>query len=962
MNRLMHLLARIAIRAPAVTLGVLLAATIMLGAAAGDLEVDTGVEGFAPEGGIADTLGEIGDRFEATSSVQVLLDAGPGGDVLERDVLVEVDRLAQALQDDPVIAAVLAPERTGREPVATFALPFVSAAESQDQTLAELDATSARLLIEGVLDAALDQIEPLFSDDLELSPPRARSGLVSVAFDTGTDSADRAAASRRVAALVDEAQLNGLRSSVLSITAIEDGIEAALERDLPVLLGTSLLLVLLVLAWLFRSLADVVVGFLGLLASIVWMIGFAALLGPGGLGVLGAFNQIGIAIPVLLVGLGIDYSVHLTTRYREQRARGDDPDRAAYVTLVTVGVALILATIASVAGFLANVATPLPPIRDFGILAAIGIVAAFLILGGAVPATRTLIDRRLDRRATLRADAETIPATPAELNAPPDAPSPPPVAATSTARHDPRWVRATATLATRHATPALAAAALIVAISSVVASGLDTEFNERDFLPEGDPIVATLDRLDAQFGGDVGERTYVLVDGDTGDPALLAAAAELTPRLVEVEGVRLVGDRPEVVSPFELVERYAELGEQVRDSLAADLEAWDDPVAAAAEVDLPDPIDPDLVDDEDVELPADLEAALRARLPDGRSPLAALVATGDPDELEASVRETIAASIAEERPASLSAADLSALAALPTTQLNLAVLAQRGLPDEVLSDDDRELLSILDDLEAAGYDPAAGPDAVARDAWPDLLAVLARHAPDALADVLDDQGLIMIVSSSAGPDGADRLAADLETAAEPIAAAGTGAEVAVVSDPLVQAEIISSLSAAQLLAILISLASAAVLLVGATILTSRSVGLGLIGIVPSVVALSLVLGTMRLIGLSFNALTATVASIAVGIGVPYGIHLINRFREARSRGMLAEAAIGDSLRNTGPALIGSAVTTGLAFAVLTLSESTPVVQFGQVSTLMIGYALLACLLVQPALLVLWGRRRDVLGR
>ncbi len=962
MNRLMHLLARIAIRAPAVTLGVLLTLTLVLGAAAGNLEVDTGVEGFAPEGGVADTLDDIGERFEAASSVQVLLDAGPGGDVLERDVLVAVDQLAQTLRGDPVIAPVLAPERTGREPIATFALPFASAAETQDQTLAEFNETSAALLIEGVLDAALDQIEPLFSDDLELAPPRARSGLVSVAFDTNADSEDRAAAARQVAALVDEAQLDGLRSSVLSITAIEDGIEAALERDLPVLLGTSLLLVLLVLAWLFRSVADVVVGFLGLIASIVWMIGFSALLGPGGLGVLGAFNQIGIAIPVLLVGLGIDYSVHLTTRYREQRARGDDPDRAAYVTLVTVGVALILATIASVAGFLANVATPLPPIRDFGILAAIGIVAAFLILGGAVPATRTLIDRRLDRRAARRAaeaDTAAVAAANGDALPPPSDVPTPPLAAPAVGR-DPLWVRATAALATRHAAPALAVAALVVAVSSVVASGLDTEFNERDFLPEGDPIVATLDRLDAQFGGDVGERTYVLVDGDPEDAQLLGAAAELAPRLVDIDGVRLVGDRAEVVSPFELVERYAELGEQTRDALAADLEAWDDPVAAAAEVDLPDPIDPDLVDDDDVELPADLEQALSTRLPDGRSPLAALVATSDPDELATSVREAIAQGIAEDRPAGLSDADLAALAALPAAELSLATLAGGGLPDEVLSDDDRELLRILDDLEAAGYDPATGPDAVEDDAWPDLLDVLARHAPDALADVLDDQGLLMIVSSAAGPDGADRLAADLEAAAAPVAA--TGAQVTVVSDPLVQAEIISSLSAAQLLAILISLASAAVLLVGATLLTSRSVGLGLIGIVPSVVALSLVLGTMRLIGLSFNALTATVASIAVGIGVPYGIHLINRFREARSRGMLAEVAIGDSLRNTGPALIGSAVTTGLAFAVLTLSESTPVVQFGQVSTLMIGYALLACLLVQPALLVLWGRRRDVLGR
>jgi predicted RND superfamily exporter protein len=236
---------------------------------------------------------------------------------------------------------------------------------------------------------------------------------------------------------------------------------------------------------------------------------------------------------------------------------------------------------------------------------------------------------------------------------------------------------------------------------------------------------------------------------------------------------------------------------------------------------------------------------------------------------------------------------------------------------------------------------------------------VAEREGDELARLLDDDGLLLILRTAGGADEAQALAADLQATADPVVEAG--GEVTVASDPLMQAEIISSLSAAQLLAIMISLAAAAILLVTATLVSSRSAGLGLIGIVPSVVALVLVLGVMLPLGLAFNALTATVASIAVGIGVPYGIHLINRFREARDHGLHADDAIRDTLRNTGAALVGSAATTGLAFAVLLMSESTPIRQFGAVSTLMIGFALLACLLVQPALLVLWARRRDAIA-
>jgi predicted RND superfamily exporter protein len=934
MTRMLDLLARIAIRVPALTLAVLLAATVAFGAAASTLEVDTGLEGFAPEGGVSDTLDAIDERFGATSAVQLLVDAGPGGDVLTADGLAAAQALEDALAADPAIAAVVGPDRIGRPAIVSYALPF-SMAGTRDTPVTELDPTTLDLVVGEVLDAAGEEIEPLLSDDLERDPPRARSGLLQVEFDAGAPSEDRADAARAAEAIAAATDTPGLRVSVLSFTAIEDAIEAALERELPVLLGVSLLLVLGVLAWLFRSVSDVIVGFFGLMAAIIWMAGIAALLGPNGIGLTGHLTQIAIAVPVLLVGLGIDYSVHLTSRYREQRAVGDDPERSARIAMGTVGFALVLATIASVAGFLANIATPLPPIRDFGIFAAVGIVAAFVILGGAVPATRTLLDRRTAARPDRSPAAERV-----------DAP-------------DPWWVRLTSTLATRHVGAVLGTTGALLVIGGVVATGLGTEFDERDFLPEGDTVIATLDRIETQFGGDIAERTYVVIDGDTSDPGLLAAAARFERQLAAIDGVRTIGDRPQVVSPFELIERLGEVGGRTRMLLASELDGWADPEAAAAGIPLPRPLDPALVEGQDAsaDLPDELLAALEPRLPEGRSATAALVATGDPDELESLVRSVLADDLRASRPAGLTEAQLTALAALPEDELTLASLEAGGFPMDELTATQRDELTLIDELAAAGF-VADGP--IDGDALLVQLAVLDAQVPDELAAVLDHAGMLLVVSTFGGQDAAPELVTAMDALAADVEAAGGTLSFA--SDPLLAAEIIDELSSAQLLAILISLVAATVLLITATLATSRSVALGLIGIVPSTVALVLVLASMRLLGLSFNALTATVASIAVGIGVPYGIHLINRFREARASGLEADDAITDSLRHTGAALVGSAVTTGLAFAVLLLSESTPIEQFGTVSALMIAYALLACLLVQPALLVLWARRRERVGR
>jgi predicted RND superfamily exporter protein len=938
MTRLLDAIARLVTRVPVTTLVTLGVITVLLGISAGQLEVDTGVEGFAPDDGVAAALDEVEDRFATGVSVQVLVDDGPGGNVITREAIVDVLALEAALAAHPDIAPVLVAEALDAPAVVSFAVAFDAAAEATRTTVGELDASTFTAIATGVLDNAGEGVTGLFSTDLSNDPPRARAGLLVVELDAAAPSADRGVAARAIEEVVAANPVADTRRGVLSITAIEDGIEAALNRDLPVLLAVSLLLVVGVLAFLFRSVVDVTVGFVGLVASVIWMIGFAALLGPGVLGLTGPFNQVSVAVPVLLVGLGIDYSVHLTTRYREERANGHVPVRSARIALSTVGVALVLATIASVAGFLANAVTPLAPIRDFGIFAALGIVSAFVILGAAVPAARTLADRRTERRAGTAADAG--------LGRPTGEPGRPP-----------RWSAALVVLATRRPLVAIGATGLLLLGGAVAASGISTEFDERDFLPEGEPVLATLDRLDALFTSGIAERTFIVVDGDVDDPALLAAVATLEQDLAGLDTVDRVDGRADATSVLELRDRLVDGGRDVRTALADDLEAWDDPQAAAAAVDLPDPgelaagLDADELDGA-VDLPAALRAELVRRLPADRDPLLALAVTSDPDELLAAARDELADGFAEDRPAALDDAGLAALVALVPQDLRLDRLVEAGLPLDALDDEDVERLTRLEALEVAG-----DPDATDGETLAVHVDVMRTEVPDDLAAVADDRGLLLAVATSAGQDGADVLVAQIEELAGPVAEAG--GTLTVVSEPLVNAEIIQELSDAQLLAIAISLTAAALLLVVATWFSARSFGLGLIGIVPSVVALVLVLGLMRLVGLSFNALTATVASIAVGIGVPYGIHLTNRYREALARGIPADTAADDALTNTGPALVGSAVTTGLAFAVLLLSNSTPIRQFGLVSTMMIVLAVLACLLVQPALLVLWGRRREV---
>jgi predicted RND superfamily exporter protein len=125
--------------------------------------------------------------------------------------------------------------------------------------------------------------------------------------------------------------------------------------------------------------------------------------------------------------------------------------------------------------------------------------------------------------------------------------------------------------------------------------------------------------------------------------------------------------------------------------------------------------------------------------------------------------------------------------------------------------------------------------------------------------------------------------------------------------------------------------------------------------IPSLLVVAWTLGTMRLMGLSFNVLTGTVASLAIGIGVPYGIHVTHRFTEDFDRSGIATDAVRRTVGHTGAALAGAALTTAAGFGVLRFASLVPLQQFGAMTAITILYSLAAAVLAQPACLVAWDR-------
>jgi len=156
------------------------------------------------------------------------------------------------------------------------------------------------------------------------------------------------------------------------------------------------------------------------------------------------------------------------------------------------------------------------------------------------------------------------------------------------------------------------------------------------------------------------------------------------------------------------------------------------------------------------------------------------------------------------------------------------------------------------------------------------------------------------------------------------------------------------------LSLAIALGGTAVFLVVIyTVLEGRP-SLGVVNIVPVVVTVALLAGSMRYLGIPFNAITGTILALTIGLGVDYSVHVVHRFADEHEQTDLV-TALERTVRGTGGALLGSMLTTAFGIGVLALAVFPAMGQFGILTALSVLYAFLTSVLVLPSVLVVWDR-------
>jgi hypothetical protein len=141
------------------------------------------------------------------------------------------------------------------------------------------------------------------------------------------------------------------------------------------------------------------------------------------------------------------------------------------------------------------------------------------------------------------------------------------------------------------------------------------------------------------------------------------------------------------------------------------------------------------------------------------------------------------------------------------------------------------------------------------------------------------------------------------------------------------------------------------------ILLIGRVRIGLVSMVPNLAPIVITLGAMGWLGIRVDAFTMMVGSIAIGLAVDDTIHFLHNFRRAFERTGNVEEAVRETLRTTGQAMLFTTLVLSTGFFIYMLSEMNNLIGFGLLTGVTIILALVADIVLGPALMMLVARPR-----
>jgi predicted RND superfamily exporter protein len=351
---------------PWLVIAVVFAITVGLASFLPRIEFDASIENMMPQDD--PVLAELQDAVADFGSQDLFFIAIESDDVFRPATLQKIADLTAALEEVPAVKGVENPFNVQMVESSFFGIEIAPMAAEVPQTADEIEAFKARILASP------------YGGRLITADGRGAALMLDVEWDLEGNNREKVI--NEIISVV-EGYIGPEEIHMVGDAYILHYTEQAMKRDLRNLVPIVVLVIATTLYFTFRSFLGVLVPLLTVGAALTWTVGLMIWYGI-------PVSMISMAMPVILVTLGIASGIHILNKYLETLGQGMSKESALQETFATITSPVLMAAFTTAAGFASLITAFVQPIKEFGVITAVGVMIAMTLSLSLIPAMLVL--------------------------------------------------------------------------------------------------------------------------------------------------------------------------------------------------------------------------------------------------------------------------------------------------------------------------------------------------------------------------------------------------------------------------------------------------------------------------------------------------------------------------------------------------------------------------------------------
>ena len=918
------------------------------------VEFATDVQAFLPQSEEVETYDKINEDFGKDSSVANLyLTSVTEGNVLTIENLNDILLLHNDCTKIIGVKDVLSVAGFFNSALLDSGLSLSEVAESEDPWQLVYDSISTTGggnyswnevdFVTDVLvnkDLNLDPLIILESDDSTRQAPIALSTIIMINLEPDLSTEEKKEVGQTIRGLAsthNSESGSDIQAETFSVDLLAYDVDQSTQQT-NLLMALGMLVVTTVLLWLsFRDWSYVAFPIITLVLSVFWTFSFAGMLGI-------KLTALAVAVIPLVVGLGIDFAVHLSRRYQEGLKAGNSIEESLLDAQLHTGQALTLAMVTTVIAFLSGISAGVGPVRDFSLLCAIGIFTSFILSILFYTSLRYVLDSNSEGNLTEVKGSALVD----------------------------KIISNASEIVDKYPSAIISTVIILTLIAAFAGAKVDTSFSLDDFLSDDLEVMVTADNIQTDFRGASYSQSQILIEGPVATTDFLNSSYDFQYGEQGTDNDGLNGDRYVIkVGSTGRVESVHEVVQEAIDSESYNVGYGNDTTHEWVRTNIfkTNPSDT-------IEISWSVHVSLISSTIDGKIywydknndviDSQNLDCTGMNPNLSLCSKTSIVvpsdsyrARIKFTHPKVQSGSPDSLISGISVKTSNEYIYVQslqhtfnltyKAKPFTQTQDSDiKNLYDYLYQRDLDIADPFTGESYSDR-----TKHVLYRDNNGDYKSSVIRVYLGPSINYELDNDGLEYMRAELAANTPSTMSSNEEYTVSITGGHVLTSVTVNEIQSTQISSTLLSILLAAIVL----IFIYRNVELGLIATLPTILATVWIMATMWKVGITLNVLTVMVTALTVGLGIDYAIHIVERYREEREH-KSERQAIESTIKLTGSAILISGLTTVCGFGVLFLSPMPLVRNFGIITAATIIYSVLIAIFVLPSLIWMSNRIKE----